>query len=97
MDGLERLNSHIREIKGADKAVQRSAWDRLNELAKPPGSLGALEDMAARMAGITGNIKNKIDKRRIIVMAADNGVLWRAFPARQNPLHLCRRQTWLRG
>ena len=75
MDGLERLNSHIREIKGADKAVQRSAWDRLNELAKPPGSLGVLEDMAARMAGITGNIKNKIDKRRIIVMAADNGVV----------------------
>ena len=97
MDGLERLNSHIREIKGADKAVQRSAWDRLNELAKPPGSLGVLEDMAARMAGITGNIKNKIDKRRIIVMAADNGVVMEGVSSAPNPLHLCRRQTWLRG
>lgn len=49
MDGLERLNSHIREIKGADKAVQRSAWDRLNELAKPPRKLGS-----ARGHGLPG-------------------------------------------
>jgi len=44
------------------------------ELAKPPGSLGKLEDYSIRLAGITGNVKNEIEKCRVIVLAADNGV-----------------------
>lgn len=52
-----------------EKARQRQA-----ELAKPPGSLGKLEDYSIRLAGITGNVKNEIEKCRVIVLAADNGV-----------------------
>ena len=52
-----------------EKARQRQA-----ELAKPPGSLGKLEDYSIRLAGITGKVKNEIKKCRVIVLAADNGV-----------------------
>ena len=36
---------------------------RQAELAKPPGSLGKLEDAAVRLAGITGKLKNEMAKR----------------------------------
>jgi nicotinate-nucleotide--dimethylbenzimidazole phosphoribosyltransferase len=41
---------------------------------KPLGSLGKLENMAVKLAGITGEVCNRVDKRCHIVMAADNGV-----------------------
>jgi len=43
-------------------------------LIKPYGALGLLEDIAVRLAGITGQEKNSFQKRAIVVMAADNGV-----------------------
>jgi len=43
-------------------------------LAMPPGSLGQLQKIGVQLAGISGDIKNKIDKRRIIVLCSDNGV-----------------------
>lgn len=51
------------------------AKKRLDSLAKPIGSLGRLEEIAWRMAGITGNIKNNIKKKDIIIMCADNGIV----------------------
>ena len=50
------------------------ARERQAELAKPPGSLGRLEDISIRLAGITGKKHNTLDRRRIIVLCADNGV-----------------------
>lgn len=51
------------------------AKKRLDSLAKPIGSLGGLEEIAWRMAGITGKIKNSIKKKNTIIMCADNGVV----------------------
>lgn len=61
-------------IAPADNAAMEKARQRQAELAKPPGSLGKLEDYSIRLAGITGKVKNKIEKCRVIVLAADNGV-----------------------
>ncbi len=61
-------------IKPADKDVISEAKKRQAQLAKPPGSLGILEDLSVRVAGMTGKIHNKADKCRIVVMCADNGV-----------------------
>jgi len=64
----------IKNITGADKGAMESAREYCDSLIKPPGSLGGLEEIAVRIAGITGSVKNKLDKKTIIVMAADNGV-----------------------
>ncbi|MCL2111831.1 MAG: nicotinate-nucleotide--dimethylbenzimidazole phosphoribosyltransferase [Clostridiales bacterium] len=64
----------INEIKGADEAAMASARDYCDTLIKPLGSLGRLEELAVRLAGITGQVRNRFDNRAIVVMAADNGV-----------------------
>ena len=61
-------------IAPADNAAMEKARQRQAELAKPPGSLGKLEVYSIRLAGITGKVKNEIEKCRVIVLAADNGV-----------------------
>ncbi len=70
MDFVELLNG----ITSANKEAIADAKMHNDSLLKPLGSLGRLEDIAVKMAGITGRRDNRVDKRCIIIMAADNGV-----------------------
>lgn len=75
MTEQERILQHTLQcIRPADEEVVRAARKYADSLVKPPGSLGQLEEIAAKLAGITGRIKNEIKKTRITVLAADNGV-----------------------
>lgn len=71
----EKLFKQIEEIRAADADAMRDAAAYVQSLAAPPGSLGKLTDAAIQLAGITGEVKNTLDRRRIIVMCADNGVV----------------------
>lgn len=71
---FEEIVRTIEKIKKADKSAMELAEKRQASLAKPPGSLGGLEDISIRMAGITGNVKNEIKKPCVAVFCADNGV-----------------------
>lgn len=64
----------LKGISGADEEAMSEARDRNDSLLKPLGSLGDLEQIAIKMAGITGRIFNSVEKRCVIVMAADNGI-----------------------
>lgn len=64
----------LKSIRGAEKEAVTLAWQRIDNLTKPIGSLGVLEEIAAKMAGITGKQKNNIKKKSIVIMCADNGV-----------------------
>ena len=44
-------------------------------LAKPPGSLGRLEELSVQLAGITGKVHNELPRKQLLVFAADNGVV----------------------
>jgi len=73
-----RLNSVLEYIKGhgtLDDAAISEAQARQKILAKPTGALGTLEDISIQLAGITGQVKNCVDKRAIVIMSADNGVV----------------------
>ena len=72
---IVELNKIIASIKPLDEAAMAKARERQVQLAKPPGSLGRLEDLSVQLAGITGNIHNKIEKKHLLVFAADNGVV----------------------
>ncbi|MBQ7344450.1 MAG: nicotinate-nucleotide--dimethylbenzimidazole phosphoribosyltransferase [Oscillospiraceae bacterium] len=65
----------IFDIQPLDEAAMIAARERQARLAKPPGSLGRLEDLSIQLAGITGRLHNKIDKKHLLVFAADNGVV----------------------
>ena len=69
------LDACISEVKPLDQAAMTAAQDRQAQLAKPPGSLGRLEELSIQMAGITGKVHNKIEKKHLLVFAADNGVV----------------------
>lgn len=58
-----------------DEAACKRAVDKWNAVAKPIGSLGALEGAIVQMAGIAGTEDVSIAKRALVVMCADNGVV----------------------
>ena len=69
------LKTYIAAIRPADRDAMAAARQRQAQLAKPPGSLGALEDMSIRLAGITGRVCPPMNRCRVAVFAADNGVV----------------------
>lgn len=71
----QELQELLDTIPAADEAAMEAARRHQAELAKPPGSLGGLEEMGIRLTGITGRVHNTLEKRRILVLAADNGVV----------------------
>ena len=69
------LKAYIQAIRPADRDAMSAARRRQSQLAKPPGSLGRLEDISVQLSGITGALCPKMDKCRVAVFAADNGVV----------------------
>ena len=69
------LRELLSKIKPLDEAAMALARERQAQLAKPPGSLGRLEDLSVQLAGITGNVHNSVRRQHLLVFAADNGVV----------------------
>lgn len=62
-------------IDQLEQEIIEKARSRVDQLIKPKGSLGYLEDIYVQLAGITGKLYPKINKKSIIVMAADHGIV----------------------
>ena len=71
----QELRAYIEAIRPADETAMDAARRRQAQLAKPPGSLGQLEELSIRLAGVTGQVCPAMDKCRVAVFAADNGVV----------------------
>ena len=69
------LEEVIRGIVPADQEAMDRAKARWDSIAKPLGSLGALEDAVIRIAGMTGSPDVDLSRRAVVVMCADNGVV----------------------
>jgi len=72
---VKNFKAVVEGIKPLDKKAMEEAKARMDDLVKPIGSLGRLEDIAIQLSGITGKVKNKIEKKCTVVMSADNGVM----------------------
>ena len=70
-----QLQDWIEAVSAQDEYAMAAARERQAQLAKPPGSLGRLEDLSVQLAGITGKVYNRIEKKHLLVFAADNGVV----------------------
>ena len=81
MTGSSRLDAIVGRIDPLDRAAMAAAADRLDRLTKPPGSLGRLEELAIRLAGITGRPDAATRPRTIVVATADHGVAARGVSA----------------
>ena len=68
------LKAYLDSIQPLDEAAMAKARERQAQLAKPPGSLGRLEDLSVQLAGITGSVHNKIAKKHLLVFTSKNCV-----------------------
>ncbi|MDF2648465.1 MAG: cobT [Paenibacillus sp.] len=85
---MNKMQEIIDSIKPVYQDVMNQANEHLNQLTKPQGSLGKLEDIARQVAGITGEVMPIFDKKAVIVMAGDHGVCEEgisAYPAEVTP------------
>ena len=71
----QALNQIICSVSPLEATAMAAARARQAQLAKPPGSLGKLEDYSIQLAGITGKVYNRMEKKHLLVFAADNGVV----------------------
>src|SRR3989339_1222184 len=69
-----KLESTVKGIDQLDKEFLLKAEAHLNNLTKPVGSLGQLEELAKRIAGIKRTLKPVLKNKVIFTCAADHGV-----------------------
>lgn len=62
----------IEKLDEREICAAKAHWDNI---AKPLGSLGLLEQAIIKIAGITGNSDVQLDKRCAVILCADNGVV----------------------
>lgn len=71
----KELDALVRAVAPLDRDAMTAAEEYQARLAKPPGSLGQLEEFSIQLAGITGRVHNALNKKQLLVFAADNGVV----------------------
>ena len=69
------LQQVISEIAPASREAMVASQKKWNGVGKPLGSLGTLEDMVVRMAGMFGTADFDIARKAVVIMCADNGVV----------------------
>lgn len=72
---MSLLHRTIESIKPLNMQYIEYASERLDNLTKPKGSLGKLEDFVKRIVTITENSKPSLDKKAVFVLAGDHGVV----------------------
>ncbi len=68
---MEHIRSRISRV---NSALSEEAQKRLDNLTKPPGSLGRLEEFARRIVAITGCKMPVLDKKVVFTFAGDHGI-----------------------
>ncbi|MDP6685315.1 MAG: nicotinate-nucleotide--dimethylbenzimidazole phosphoribosyltransferase, partial [Candidatus Omnitrophota bacterium] len=85
---MSKLKTVIESIGSLDKDIMSKAQDRLDNLTKPQGSLGRLEELAKLVVGITGKENPSLKNKVIFTFAGDHGVTEEgisAFPKEVTP------------
>ena len=71
----EKIEALVRAVQPLDQKAMLAAETHQARLAKPPGSLGRLEELSVQLAGITGKVHSELPRKQLLVFAADNGVV----------------------
>src|SRR5512139_1675002 len=72
---INELSQIIAQIEPVDPAWLAQAQKRLDSLTKPQGSLGRLEELAARYVAIRRDLMPELQSKWVVVFAADHGVV----------------------
>lgn len=91
------LKRTVADIGPLDETVMASARARQDALAKPPHSLGRLEDISVRFSGIVGHMRGAAKKRRVLIFSADNGVVEEGVASAPQSVTLMQTINFARG
>lgn len=72
---MQKLNEILNKIEKIDYSLAKKTQDRLNNLTKPQGSLGRLEELAKQIVEITQNENPSLKNKVIFTIAGDHGVV----------------------
>ncbi len=84
-------------IPAYEKEVAQATKKRLDSLAKVPGSLGSLEDLAVQLAGITGKICPAFPKKAVVLFAADHDIALQGVSATGQEVTEIQVRNFLKG
>ena len=85
---LDQLQDVLGSIKPVDNSLSNKIQAHLDDLTKPQGSLGRLEEIVMKFAVATGTDSPVLKKKKVFCFAADHGVAQEgvsAFPAEVTP------------
>lgn len=72
---MTQLEKTVAAIRPPDAAAMRAAEERIRNLTMPLWALGRLCDLGVALAGVTGKVPPPVERRAIVVMAGDHGVV----------------------
>ncbi len=72
---MKKLKKIIDSIVLPDEKYFKKAMSRLSQQARPHGSLGVLEGISARLAGIFNTLDVHLNKKVIVTCAGDHGIV----------------------
>lgn len=71
---MQKLDKILSQIEKIDYSLSSATQKRLDNLTKPQGSLGRLEEIAKQVVEITGKANPRLKNKVIFTLAADHGV-----------------------
>lgn len=71
---MNKIAKTISSISGLNDSLMKKTQERLDNLTKPQGSLGRLEELAKLMVGMTGKENPGFQHKVIFTLASDHGV-----------------------
>ncbi len=72
---MELLQETLEKIEKPDRSLEKEIQNHLDNLTKPPGSLGMLEDIAKKYCLARQTTTPRINKKAIYTFAGDHGVV----------------------
>ena len=71
---LKEVAATIRALPGKHEAVEAEALAHQNQLTKPPGALGRMEELAVFLASWQGQVKPSLTTAQAVVFAGNHGI-----------------------
>ena len=65
---------HLPKVQPVDRALEPALRARVDGKAKPPGSLGRIEDLAVQLGLIRNSLAPKVERVVLLVFAGDHGL-----------------------
>jgi nicotinate-nucleotide--dimethylbenzimidazole phosphoribosyltransferase len=93
----EELSAHLQNLPTPDPRFAKQMQERLDSLAKPKGSLGRLEEMAVRLAGIAASTQPEMVHKQVVVFCGDHGVTEEGVSAYPSEVTGWMMETFARG